>query len=58
VLPDGYSKWLSFVLQQKAVETMGIWLAKIVKWQELTNGVMGIFNRGFLTKNLLILDMV
>lgn len=54
----GRSEWLLFVLRQRAVETMRIWLAKIIKWQELTNGVMGISNHGFLPKDLLILDRV
>lgn len=53
----GYYRWPSLLLQQRAVEVMRIRLAKMIKWQELIQGVIGISNHGFSPKDLSVLDM-
>lgn len=46
----GYNRWPSLLLQQRAMEVMRIGLAKIIKWQDLIQDVIRIFNHGFSPK--------
>ena len=48
----GHARWPSLLLQQRAVEGMRIILAKIIKWQELIQGVIGLSNHDFSLKEL------